>query len=88
MGRIKEEKNEITRQIRKEQESYNQIDSDYKSLERDIDIRNKKIAARQQQGKDLRRLQFDQTKQKADQRKHNREIYFLEQGIQTTSKTP
>jgi hypothetical protein len=89
MERIKEEKNELRRQARMEQESDNQIDSNYKSLELDIDIRNKKIAAHIQKEKDLRRLQFDQVQQKIEQRKHNRDIFFLEQdlNIPTSRKT-
>jgi hypothetical protein len=40
MGRIREEKNELRRQARREQESYNQMNFDYKTLEAETDHRN------------------------------------------------
>jgi hypothetical protein len=46
-----------------------------------MDIRNKKIAARIQKEKDLRRLKFEESQQKVEQRKHNRDIFFLEQDL-------
>jgi hypothetical protein len=44
--RINEEKNEVKRQVRREQKSYNKVDSDYKSLDAEMDIRDRKIIAR------------------------------------------
>jgi chromosome segregation ATPase len=59
MGRIKEEKNEIRRQIRREQESYNQVESDYKSLKAETNHLNKKIASHKLKTIDLKRIKYE-----------------------------
>jgi hypothetical protein len=88
MGRIKEEKNELKRQARGEQESFNLLDQNYKSLEADMDIRDKKITARIQREKDLKRIKLENSQQKAVQRKLNRDIFFYETDVKipTTRK--